>query len=234
MGSLFDTCVAEIELAYSDLGHSLGWRFLNTTRRVLDEKPEIALITLNPGGSTIPPDHPWASCENGPSYLFESWGSSPPGESKLQIQFRTMFEQIAALIPAADSGSQLIERSLIGYFIPFRSPSIADLPNREASIAFGRSLWTKILTRVEPKLIICIDRKSASQIHTLFRCAIGKRLSSKTSFDTGWGHYKADVSRFEGGQTLLRLPHLSRFSLFASEKCESNLRDILSFACSDL
>jgi len=70
-GALFSECVSEIEAAYRSLGHQLGWRFLSVRGAVLNGPVKVALITLNPAGRFIPPDHPWQSCESGVSYLVE-------------------------------------------------------------------------------------------------------------------------------------------------------------------
>ncbi len=89
----FQDIVDQIKNFYEDFyqGHDydLGWRFLTCSKAVLQSDPKIALITLNPGGSRIPEDHPWDSCEKGNAYLYEKWkknkerGESPSMSAKL-------------------------------------------------------------------------------------------------------------------------------------------------------
>src|SRR3954464_13905018 len=125
MADLFLDAVAEIEEAYVRLGHRLGWRFLATPRRTLNRRARFALITANPGGRAVNPHHGVASCEPGSAYLHESWKQSPPGQEDLQVQVRAMFEWLGK-----DPDS-----TLSAYFVPFRSPSLSELPARRKSIA---------------------------------------------------------------------------------------------------
>jgi hypothetical protein len=95
MNTLFNESAADIENQYRIMNYQLGWRFLNCSKRVLADDIEIALITLNPGGDSIEPDHPSDSCERGHSFLVEKWGDSAPGRSPLQSQFQAMFSKMA-------------------------------------------------------------------------------------------------------------------------------------------
>ncbi|MFT5688004.1 MAG: hypothetical protein ACI8PQ_000836 [Planctomycetota bacterium] len=65
LSSPFDDACAKIRVAYDELGHDLGWRFLTSPSATLDPKTEIALITLNPGGDRDRPDHARESSEAG-------------------------------------------------------------------------------------------------------------------------------------------------------------------------
>ncbi len=47
---IFDESTAAIERSYSQLGHTLGWRFLTGSRATLTSPADIGFITLNPGG----------------------------------------------------------------------------------------------------------------------------------------------------------------------------------------
>ncbi len=232
----FSELISEIEQAYIALGHNLGWRFLSVPRTTLDTQTDIALITLNPGGDRISPEHPSESCENGVSYIVETWGTSLPGQNKLQVQVQRLFEALNKRMALANSTHLLMQHSLIGYFVPFRSPRFADLPKRAESLAFGRELWRKILATTTPRLIICIDRATHKELQLIIPSTIGVTQHTSRALPTGWGNYTADLTTFAGVRPihLLRLPHLSTFQLFSSEKCKGSVSRILDEACDGL
>src|SRR5579871_2970887 len=96
---------ASIAEAYDQLGHTLGWRFLTCPSRNL-ASPKLALISINPGGSDY--EAPIWSVESGSAYVVESWKGSPPGQARLQLQVRQMF-QVLDFDPA---------EALSGYLVP--------------------------------------------------------------------------------------------------------------------
>lgn len=236
MDTLFDESVAEINKFYNEWGYQLGWRFLNGSKKTLTNNPAIAFITLNPGGNKIPKDHSWESCENGSSYLYESWRNCPPGKSNLQKQIQLMFEKIISVTDTPIQRNELIERSLTGYFVPFRSPRLTDLEHKKEAFKFAESLWSKIFTQVRPKLFICIDRRTHKHLRSIITNVYGLPLSKEQKLNTGWGNYKADLDEFgDGNQVkMLRLPHLSTFKLFTSSKCTDHLTKIFNQACAHL
>lgn len=79
-------------------------------------------------------------------------------KSPLKEQVPLLFRKLQQLTRFASSSNELMERSLIGHFVPFRSPSLKELPNREESIRFGRSLWSRILGKSRPRMIVCVDK----------------------------------------------------------------------------
>lgn len=121
-----------IQLAYETRlrqvpsGRPLGWRLLYSPRRVL-EGARVAFIGLNPGGSTIDPEHGVFSCERGSAYRreVENWGAS----SQLQDQVLELFRRL----------NVSPEDVLAGNLVPFRSPSEAALKDAPGAIAFGRT-----------------------------------------------------------------------------------------------
>ena len=233
----FDECVQEIEIAYTGLGHRLGWRFLNVSRNVLSTPVKVAFITINPGGDSIPPDHPWPSCEAGVSYLVERWGDTSPGQSKLQIEVQGLFRMLSQYLLFPGLFQELMAQSLISHFIPFRSPTFAELPRQQESIEFGRQLWRRILPIVSPRLIVCLGREVQKELRSLIPGVMGGIAARNQSFETGWGQYTADIHDFHGPFgtiRLLYLPHLSRFQLFTSQKCSQQMSIILGAACKDL
>jgi hypothetical protein len=231
--SLFSQLASDIDREYVALGHSLGWRFLSVPRAVLDAHADIALITLNPGGDRVPPDHPAESCENGVSYFVEQWGTSPRGQHRLQLQVQKLFELLNQRLQVAPSAHELAKRSLIGHFVPFRSPRLADLPRRAGSFAFGHVLWRRILVAVQPRLVICIDTDTHRELQNLIPTTHRVTRISSLALPTGWGTYTADLSAFDGDRPvrLLRFPHLSTFQLFSSDKCKIAVDKILDAAC---
>lgn len=234
---IYEQCVREIEDAYSELGHQLGWRFLSVGKDVLDAPAKIALITLNPGGNVNPPDHPTASCESGVSYLVESWDGAQPGQSKLQIQVTGLFRMLAEAIAFQGTYQQLMAKSLIAHFVPFRSPRLADLPRRRESLEFGHRLWRQLLPFSAPKLIICLGRDVQTELRKLIPMATGSRLEGTASYLTGWGSYTAEIDEFKRQSEviqLLYLPHLSTWTLFTSPKCANHMPAIIRAACANL
>ena len=235
--SPFERAIAEIESAYASLGHTLGWRFLCVSKRVLQANPKIALITANPGGKYIPPDHPSASCENGCAYISETWGTAKKGQSKLQKQVQRLFDALATKTNFKKGGAALMESSLVAYYIPFRSPRLALLPCKKESLDFARSLWTPLFDRLCPRLIITIDPNAYRYFGELLDRSIPEPHPQRNAYPTGWGTYTADVTQYGEGQhttTLVRLPHLSTFQLFARDECKPFVDAILTSACKHL
>ena len=235
--ALFDSCVAEIDHAYAALGYSLGWRFLNVCRKVLDAPVRVMLLTLNPGGDTIPPDHPWASCENGSSYVVEKWDEKkPPGKATLQVEVQSMFAEIAKGLAFPGTPIQLLESSLISQFVPFRSPRFAALPKQAQALQFARGLWARALPVVQPRVIVCLGREVQRELRALIPIALDAELVGTTSYETGWGTYKADIDHYARKDVsirLLYLPHLSTWTLFTSSKCKSFMPGIIHEATKD-
>jgi hypothetical protein len=233
MSDFFEQAIFEIEQAYQELGYTLGWRFLNCSKRVLYNNPKIIFINLNPGGSEISKYHPMTSCEEGHSYLYEKWGNYEIGKNPLQIQIQLMFEHISRNIGFEDSLEALIEQSLSGYFVPFRSPRLKDLKYKKQAFEFGYKLWTNILQHLSPQLLISIDRHTYQNLLRLIPEVYKIDILNKITLSTGWGNYNADIIFF-GSQSqirLLRLPHLSTFKLFTSQQCSTNINQIFKTFC---
>jgi hypothetical protein len=231
--SLFDSCVREIEDAYQALGHTLGWRFLSVSKAVLDRPVKIAVITINPAGKSIPPNHPRASCEDGSSYLVERWGEAPAGRSTLQIQVQSMFWLLKNSTGFVGEVRDLVEQSLISHFIPFRSPRLAELPRKGESLAFGRKLWATLLPVSLPRLIICLGRDVQRELQNLIPSAMSANHTRLVSYSTGWGEYTAEIDTYstkDGTVRLLFLPHLSTWTLFTSVTSASNMPGIIQAA----
>jgi hypothetical protein len=234
---IFDGCVEEIERAYDQLGYDLGWRFLSVSRAVLEGQVKIAFVTLNPGGNQIPVDHPTASCENGPSYLVERWRGKPPGQAPLQVQVQKLFEGLVGHLGFQGASQQLMERSLIGHYVPFRSPRFADLPHKEEALSVGRHIWSRLLHHARPRLIICLGREAQGELRSLLEDDLTGVHEKTQSFPSGWGNYKIEIDTYEVKSEvtrLLYLPHLSTFKLFTTSKCRSLMDKVLRAATAGL
>jgi hypothetical protein len=215
----FEYLVDEIDSEYARLGHKMGWRFLTVPRRTLEARPEIALITLNPGGSGIDATQGRESCEYGCAYRTEAWGSAP-GKSALQIQVSRLMEEIRIRLRADISLSNFMDDHVLsGYFIPFRSPSYSELVHPQASVAFAGHLWSEVFANWMPKLIVTIDNYGFSGLQSIVKKRLATNVDSFRSFDTGWGRVKARVAKFKSPDgisvAILGLPHLSTYKLFA-------------------
>ena len=232
-GDLFENTVKRIERFYKDHGYQLEWRFLTCSRKVLDGNPKIALITLNPGGEEQRPDHPQNSCEEGCAYLVESWKNKPPGESLLQIQVRRMFAVLAEKLEYKGTPEELLEESLSGYFIPFRSPSFEELEHRSEALDFAESIWSSILESVRPGLIMCIGKDTYKKLKSLVPRVYGLSRANHIQIKTGWHNSGADIIEFgESPKTrLLGLPHLSTYKLFSHAECVEPVDRIFTRFC---
>ncbi|PKL17126.1 MAG: hypothetical protein CVV49_12745 [Spirochaetae bacterium HGW-Spirochaetae-5] len=228
--NLFNSLITEIKTEYKTNPNNFGWRFIVTSKETLEKNNGIALITLNPGGSVERKDHSTGSCENGCAYLSEIWaGGSVPGESTLQKQFQLLYREIAYQIKA-DDYINVMESSLCGYFIPFRSPDIKSLKEKKHCIEFSKNIWTKILSARQYKVIICIDRVTYKNIDKILGEMSYIRIK-ESDFDTGWGSYKATVSKYKtenGIVTLARFPHLSRFSIFRKDAGKKSIYKLMT------
>lgn len=220
LDALFDECAKLSADAYQSLGHTLGWRWLTGPRATLSPACQIGLVTLNPGGGEESAHQSGASYEDGSSYVTESWLGQPAGQAPLQRQVQALFRELMAHRgEGGDVSSYLATRALTGHFVPFRSPSLASLANKQASLEFARGLWGRVLGQWRPRLIITMDREAYSGLAGVVMQVGGRRIDAR-AFATGWGSYTCEAMRFDGYRdgetmTLARLPHLSRFSLFS-------------------
>lgn len=230
---IFQDTVDEIKSFYEEHGYELGWRFLTCSKNVLKSNPKIAFITSNPGGSRIRDDHPSPSCEKGSPYLDESWKDRDPGESPLQVQIQKMFVKLREKTNHPGSERKFIESALSGYFVPFRSEDLKRLKHKEKAFDFGEKIWLKILKAVKPELFVCIEQETAKRLRRIIETAYCLPESKSYKLQTGWGNYTADIVEFENSTEIkiLRLPHLSRFTLFTREASEKAIENIFSQFC---
>ena len=222
MPSPFDDACDRIRVAYDELGHDLGWRFLTSPSATFDPRTEIALITLNPGGDRDRPDHPRESSEAGSAYIVEKWKSAgAAGGASLQMQIRRLFQLIAETRGLPLGGDGLLSKSLSAQFVPFRSPNLGALPRRKEAWAFASSLWAEIFEHIAPKLVVTIDGNTFTRLLPIVEAKWGAS-DTQERLPTGWGNVSAELVRWNGsggGRAVLRLPHLSTFKLFSRDAC---------------
>ncbi|MBK8067448.1 MAG: hypothetical protein IPK27_07410 [Rhodanobacteraceae bacterium] len=214
------------------VSHTLGWRFLCVSKKVLGKKPRIALLTANPGGNEERADHAIGSCEAGCSYYSEQWGNVPAGQGSLQLQVQGLFNTLVKHTEFEGNARQLMDSSLIAYFIPFRSPSLIGLHRKGESEAFAYSLWSRIMASQSPELVVTMDPFT-------FHC-VGRILGGGKSgvlhetYETGWGNIKAETIWYDAPEkqiAVVRLPHLSRFRLYSRFESREHLDFIFERAC---
>jgi len=89
-------------------------------------------------------------------------------------------------------------------FIPFRSPSWSQLPDKEGALAFGRGLWTNILTRSPRppfRLFISLGKQSGRELATLLKACFVRQHSVE------WEPQKIDEYVAPDGRTVLTGRH---------------------------
>ena len=200
----------EIEAACHLSGNTLGWRFLYSPCDTLNGA-RVAFIGLNPGGTVIDEDHSTYAMDQGSAYRDESWGGHAPGESPLQ-------KQVLALFRMLDVAP---EKVLAGNLVPFRSRDWASLTSPENSLKFGKKLWTDVLRRARPPLVITMGASATSAIADV----VG--AGNMTKHPTGWGKVTMSTGDYPGG-LLVGLPHLSRFGIVTRQVGARVLSDVFN------
>jgi len=226
--NLFNKTISLIKAEYKTNPNNLGWRFLVTSEKTMEQNNGILFLTLNPGGDVERKDHSSASCEKGAAYFTENWSGALPGESVLQKQVQYLFKEIADRIKENDF-RKVLENSLCAYFIPFRSRNIKSLKGKKETEEFAKRIWKEILKELQFKVIMCIDRDTYKYVETIIEDMGYKHIKGK-ELETGWGHYKAAVSKYRtpgGIVTLARFPHLSRFTIFGRPASEKHIATII-------
>lgn len=199
---------AEIEEACRELGYQHGWRFI-TCPQANATKAKLLLISLNPAGREL--HGPSWSQEDGSAYRIESWGGLAPGTSNLQRQVQHML----ALLELRD------EQVFSAHYVPFRSPSWAELDRKAEAEEFARTLWGWLAPRVSFERIVCIGKeKPGKPMAELFGGVFERNMP------VGWGNMTADRYRISDGRQFIALPHLSRFSIFGRPEGAQALREL--------
>lgn len=204
-----------IETEYQKRGDDLGWRLLYSPAHVLDGA-SVAFIGLNPGGGFKPADHAEFAMTDGSAYKLERWNGAP-GESKLQRQAQALFQRLD--VP--------LEDVLAGNLIPFRSRSWSAMHHRSDALAFGKTLWSDILDRARPRLVIAMGRVTIDALADVLNVGHLEKVP------VGWGTVKARRGPHRNG-IFVGLPHLSRFAIIGRPESEGALQTLFNSENSSL
>jgi hypothetical protein len=232
--NLFVWACKEIETAEIRLGHRLSWRFLTTPSRTLSSSTDIAFISQNPGVSEILDNYERESSEKGSAYICEKWkwnsNSNSFSYSYLQEQVQELFRQIAETIHTLDYQS-LMNKCLMAYYIPFRSPDFESLNQPKESQNFAFRLWSHIMQHISPELIICNGKIAFDGMHRILATSNSLTQTDSSEMRTGWGTYTASINCYTSPKrhvVLVRFPHLSRFKIFDRPESAQYTRKIVS------
>ncbi len=222
------------QLGY-ELGSALSY---NSFATLISPEYPIAFVGLNPGGDEY--DKPTIESENGKcAYYYENWTAkgeskkTPPDETELaplQQQIIKLYTQLAEVF---DCGYKtLMDKSIMANLVPFRSPNWNDLPNRSAALEFSSQLWSDIFKQARVKVIICMSIVVFYELDKILRGLGNTSVSEESkSESTGWGRTKYQIEKYmadDNSILLIRIPHLSRYKLFNSEKCTKAIDDIMA------
>ena len=202
---------SENELRRIEAAHRFehGYKLLYCPWKTLDSH-KLVFLSLNPGARTphrSDPSEKLVSDERGNSYEVEQFTSQSP--------ITNQFLRLCNFLDVAPA------EVLTGVVAPFRSSKWDALavPQRTASMDFGRWFWGKVLRssiRNEP-IIVCSGTAAKLVVSVL-----GATLDDE--LESGWGHYLIRRYRTDQGRVIVQLPHLSRFKLFGRAKSEPYLR----------
>lgn len=217
------------------LGSALSY---NSFDSLISPKYPIAFIGLNPGGDEY--DKPTIESENGKcAYYYENWTvkgenkKTPPDEKELaplQQQIIKLYTRLAEFFDC--DYKTLMDKSIMANLVPFRSPSWNDLPNRSAALEFSSQLWSDIFKQTRVKVIICMSVVVFYELDKILRGLGNASVPEESkSESTGWGRTKYQIEKYmkdDNSILLIRIPHLSRYKLFNSERCAESIDDIMN------
>jgi len=229
MNQLLDIQIAKIDRKYieiKELGCAYGWRFLYTPKDTLMYPNGLMFLGLNPGGHGSA-ENTVESVENGNAYRVEYWkDQSKKLLNPLQKQVQAFFDLLAQSRlgeRASHDSKRLMDETLTSNFCPFRSPSWAKFrpkEARDAAVAFSTDLWTEIIPKIKPRLILCMGSTQYSHLNGLLE-NISSECGIEEHLPTGWGDIQFAIRQYKcAGRTttLARIPHLSQYKLLNSPK----------------
>lgn len=213
----FDQAIEKIEQFYRLHPTGMGWRFAYGPKSSLISDFPVWLIGINPGGSG--PDKAEPSREDGNGYRLERW-SDHGTANPLQTNVLRLFQMLGKSLE--EPWEQLLDQCFTTNACPFRTSSVVHLKKILPTWQeISNRLWKPLLLRHRPHVIICIGEIPHRVMHDALT-ANGIHRVSRSQHPTGWGkymwyeeHYRADEQKL----ALIRVPHLSRFTIFTREKC---------------
>ncbi len=147
--------------------------------------------------------------ERGNAYVDESWDGAKPGTRPLQRQVRALFEGLGVEPQSV----------LAGHLVPFRSRSWKQLKNKDSSLRLGKSLWSDILERAKPTLIVGMGHQVFEPLSQILKAT----NANPTRVGVGWGNVTAVKAIISNG-SLVVLPHLSRFGIITRQESADALK----------
>jgi hypothetical protein len=207
----FEAMTAEIGLAYENLsGLSLGWRFLYSPKRTLEESNGFAVLGFNPGGSTFIP--PMPSVESGNAWLrsVERWPSS-----NTQPNFISLVGKVLRSV-APGSTAAFLARSLTSNIAPFRTGQAIELPQPayDWSLAFWERHFEILAMQ---RFILAVGNSGGKSPYAALLGLYGRNgwtAEAEENMPCGWGSYVVRVRRLNkrgANVVLVGVPHFSRF-----------------------
>jgi hypothetical protein len=218
MPTLFEDAVELISTGARELGPSFGWEFLYCPSSHLSKRSRLWCIGINPGGTSkkaVP------CFERGNAY-YEDQPWSRDGEV-LRNQVKEFFDHLArALDSSRLSGRGLLSETLTANFCPFNSDTWRTFPKgeRRKAVKLSRELWSRILRRLSPRVIICMGGIPFHEFRRLYR-KMDYEFSRESTFDTEWGDVNfrlVDCRRNGRLTTIAYLPHFSQIKLMRRDK----------------
>ncbi|MGH9053507.1 MAG: uracil-DNA glycosylase family protein [Acidimicrobiia bacterium] len=207
MDALFDGAVQEIKRAYKSLGHTLGYRFLFSSRSTLSAGTKLMLVGVAPAGDRSYPST--VSHENGNAF----WRDVDLLHSKTYaIRVCRLFEDLAPALEE-DRWQDLMDRTLTSNFCPFRSSTGLPEHNKGKTVDFCRKLWQRLRGELRPRALICLGKHPYKEFRRVYE-QLGFVGDGRQPIDIDTG--KKEKFEFETFRhathelTIFYVPHPSR------------------------
>lgn len=187
----------------------MGWSFMYCPESRL-RTARVGIIGLNPGADEASRElhakqADWDWPDGGMAYLDQPWG--PNGT------LNALQQQIAVMVSALGLVSDDI---FAAQFVPFRSSSWAELPDRAMAVDTCRPLWEHVLQRSPTiRLWISLGKDAGRELAKLTGAE-----APPIRMRVGWGNQCAELFTASGAPAILALPHLSRFRIFTAKGAE--------------
>lgn len=216
---------------YRRLDLKLGWRFLYTPACTLASETPLAFVGLNPGDDKY--RDPILSVENGNAYCqqIEDWWG-PRQQACLQTQVCRLYESLAAEL-GTTTEKLMNHQTLAMNFCPFRSQrwDQLDRQTKNELIAFSRGMWARVLEIVEPRVIVCLGKEPMRYLGRVLEARGARPAGPEQRTSAGWGNCTYGIRCYTtsyGQVTMVRIPHLSTYTIFGRPESEPATTDIVS------
>jgi hypothetical protein len=175
-----------------------GWSFMYTPESAL-VRARVVLVGLNPKADDLHGVDPPSAWEHSGvnAYFDQPWGVSGI-LNPLQLQIGLAFSALCV------QPNEIFAAN----FVPFRSPSWKELPDKEGALEFGRKLWQDLLPRTTCRLFVSIGKVAGREVATLLKANLLRQS------EVEWPPQTIDEYTTPDGRAVLALPHLSRFAVF--------------------